>query len=124
MQKQITIIIGAIIWLLVLMLSVYVARLSNQTKTLEEENQKIKEDVCYDLHIQKNRTKLAHENLVNDIISQYWQAGIREGMKKRKNNISEEEMTIIYNSIDATETKIKELEQKSHEIRQQIASCE
>lgn len=45
-------------------------------------------------------------------------------MQKRKKNISEEEMTAVYNQIDATETKIKELEQKSHEIRQQIASCE
>lgn len=45
-------------------------------------------------------------------------------MQKRKKNVSEEEMTAVYNQIDATETKIKELEQKSHDIRQQIASCD
>lgn len=124
MQKQITRWVAILVALIILWLSFEYNKLHNQAKNLEQENNKIKKETCYDLHIQKNRNKLAHENIIDDLIIQYGEAGKKEAMQKRKKNISEEEMTAVYNQIDATETKIKELEQKSHEIRQQIASCE
>ena len=95
-----------------------------EVQALEQENLHIKKETCRNLHQQKNRIVLTHENLVSDLIAQYSNAGKLEAMQKRKKNVSEEEMIVVYNKIDETETKIKEQEQQSREIRWKIANCE